>query len=208
MYDQTPWFYSRAARSQWCCQHPSVCLCELTGAKIPTVLTDSTVVVFAVLLFLSGYVLQQRTVESLHSAIRPRAPEPRHRPQVADPVPVNPTMKSTRPFGRLRDRVKLQSQLSAQDEPFDWSKLAYAQLVRDHSDVCNALIFFADLNRLRSPVPRLLLFPRNWIGKEDEYNTNPYLDTSRRLLKKASRRYRVILVPIDPVGSGSDGMHF
>jgi len=80
--------------------------------------------------------------------------------------------------------------------------LAYAQLVRDHSEVCNALILFADLHRLRSPVPRLLLFPRSWTRDSDGEVFDPLLETTRRLIKKAARWYRVILVPVDPVAGG------
>jgi hypothetical protein len=76
--------------------------------------------------------------------------------------------------------------------------LAYAQLVRDHSEICNALILFSDLHRLKSSAPRLLLFPQHWIQERDGEELDPFLETSRRLLKKASRRYRVTLVPIKP----------
>ena len=86
----------------------------------------------------------------------------------------------------------------AADKPFDWSKLAFAQLVRDHSEICNALIIFSDLHRLKSAAPRLLLFPQHWIEDHDGDSPNPFLETSKRLLKKASRRYRVTLVPIQP----------
>jgi hypothetical protein len=98
----------------------------------------------------------------------------------------------------------IQAHLTAQDQPFDWSKLAYAQLVRDHSEVCNALILFADLHRLKSPVPRLLLFPRSWSRDADGEVFDPLLETSKRLIRKASRWYRVILVPIDPVAGGKN----
>lgn len=162
------------------------------------------VIIFTFLLFLSGYVVQQRTVKSLHTALRPHSPSPRHKP-VSDTAHLNPTTRFTRPPGKLRDREKLQADLTAQDEFFDWSKLAYAQLVRDHSEVCNALILFAELHRLRSPAPRLLLFPKDWVRDNDGEVLNPYLETSRRLLRKASRRYRVVLVPVEPTMEGKDG---
>ena len=113
-------------------------------------------------------------------------------------TPVDPTNRFNRPFGRIRDRLKWQNQLIAADAPFDWSQLAFAQLVRDHSEICNALIIFSDLHRLKSAAPRLLLFPQHWIEEKDGDAPNPFLETSKRLLKKASRRYRVTLVPIKP----------
>jgi hypothetical protein len=199
---KSPPCYSPVAKSPWCCPRQLV-RPAATLQSNQTYLTKPLVVIFTFLLFLSGYVMQQRTVQSLHTVIRPQAPIPRHKPPLAEAsIPINPSKKSTRPFGHLRDRAKLQSHLASQDAPFSWSKLAYAQVVRDHAEVCNALIFFADLNRLKSPVPRLLLFPRPWARDSDGDVLDPSLELSKRLLRKASRRYRVILVPIDPVGSG------
>jgi len=51
-------------------------------------------------------------------------------------------------------------------------------------------------------VPRLLLFPRSWARDSDGEVFDPLLETSRRLIKKAARWYRVILVPVDPVAGG------
>ncbi|KAL0263109.1 hypothetical protein SLS55_002085 [Diplodia seriata] len=59
---------------------------------------------------------------------------------------------------------------------------------------------FAELQREKSPAARVLLFPRDWI--EDEEDEDPYLETSRRLLRAAARRYRVVLRPVDPVIKG------
>lgn len=67
--------------------------------------------------------------------------------------------------------------------------------MREHSEVCNALILFGELHRSKSPVPRLLLFPAAWIA--DREDTDQEWETTRRLLRKATRRYRVTLVPID-----------
>jgi hypothetical protein len=55
---------------------------------------------------------------------------------------------------------------------------------------------------MKSAAPRLLLFPQHWIEEKDGEAPNPFMETSRRLLKKASRRYRVTLVPIQPDVAG------
>jgi hypothetical protein len=178
---------------------------NLASSHVQLELMGLTVFLFTLLLFLSGYIIQQRTVDSLHTALRPRAPSPRHKsPLITEQVQINPTTRLSRPFGKLRDRAKIQAHFSTKDDAFDWTKLAYAQLVRDHSELCNALILFAQLHRLRSPAPKLLLFPQEWVIDNDGDISYPYLETSRRLLRKAARRYRVALVPIEPDLKGGD----
>lgn len=73
--------------------------------------------------------------------------------------------------------------------------MAYAQVVREHSEICNALILFGELYRSKSPVPKLLLFPAAWIADREDIDQE--WETTRRLLRKATRRYRAILVPIE-----------
>jgi hypothetical protein len=151
------------------------------------------VTAFTFLLFLSGYVIQQRTVQGLQAAIRPRAPFPHV--QALVPTVTDPRVKASRPFGRLKDYAKLQLHLQEQGKPFSWDRLAYAQIVREHSEVCDALILFGELYRSKSPVPKLLLFPAAWISDKDE--SNQEWETTHRLLRKATRRYRATLVPIE-----------
>ncbi|KAE9966980.1 hypothetical protein BLS_006645 [Venturia inaequalis] len=171
----------------------------LTSSQVQVVLSSGIVFIFTFLLFLSGYVVQQRSVAQLQTAIRPRAPSPRHHPPpTTENIQTNPTSRLSRPFGKLRDRAKLQAHFVNKDNPFDWSKLAYAQVVRDHSELCNALILFNSLHRLRSPAPKLLLFPKEWILDNDGDIASQEVETSRRLLKKAARWYQTTLVPIEP----------
>lgn len=73
--------------------------------------------------------------------------------------------------------------------------------------MCNAIMLFGELHRLKSPAKRVLLFPRAWAleKKADRGDaSDPYLDTSRRLLKLAARRYRVELRPVGPVVEGTN----
>ncbi|TID15079.1 glycosyltransferase family 8 protein [Venturia nashicola] len=171
----------------------------LTSSQVQVVLSSGIVFIFTLLLFLSGYVVQQRSVAQLQTAIRPRAPSPRHQPPpTTEHIQSNPTSRLSRPFGKLRDRAKLQAHFVDKNNPFDWSRLAYAQVVRDHSELCNALVLFNSLHRLRSPAPKLLLFPKEWILDNDGYLASQEVETSRRLLKKAARWYQTTLVPIEP----------
>lgn len=142
---------------------------------------------------------------------------------------------------------------SADDAKPDWSRLAYVQLVRSHSDVCTAVMLFAALANERSPARRVLLFPRVWAGadedgdgeeegedkegqgdglmyqdssnvyrgtkrnsksrmtatgkrisRKDAILEDPWLETSRRLLRVAARRYGVTLRPLHPSTPDAD----
>lgn len=67
-------------------------------------------------------------------------------------------------------------------------------------------MLFSALHRQKSAPRRVLLFPKVWaVGAQGEVQ-DPDVETSRRLLRKAARRYRVLLVPVDPfVGTGTEG---
>jgi len=49
------------------------------------------------------------------------------------------------------------------------------------------------------------MFPQAWATSEEGEVTDPWLDTSRRLMKKAARRYRVQLQPMTTAVKGADG---
>jgi hypothetical protein len=172
----------------------------LTSSQVSVALSSAVIVSFTSLLFLAGYILQQQTLHSLRAAIGPQIPLPRHKIGQPTITPVNPRSRLSRPFGKLKDQLYLH------EETFDWEKLAHAQLVRGHDDVCHALILFHELYRLRSPVPKLLLFPQVWVKERGvDEPEDLELQTSLRLLRKASRRYRVILVPVGPISKGANG---
>ncbi|KAI9832157.1 MAG: hypothetical protein M1819_004508 [Sarea resinae] len=65
-------------------------------------------------------------------------------------------------------------------------------------------MLFADLYRMKSPAQRVLLFPKTWATTGKGEYSDPYLDTSKRLLKMAARRYDVTLQPVDPIVEGAD----
>jgi hypothetical protein len=88
-------------------------------------------------------------------------------------------------------------------EKVDWQRLAHVQLARNHHDVCSAIMVLAEFHRMRSPARRLLLFPEEWAAERDEHGraeiTDPFIDSSRRLLRLAARRYGVELRPVRPL---------
>jgi len=75
--------------------------------------------------------------------------------------------------------------------------------VRDHNEVCGAVMVFEELFLHKSPARRVLIFPSNWVEEPKESATDvgekhkdTYALTRRRLLQKAARRFRVDLVPV------------
>ena len=157
--------------------------------------------------------LQQRNVSGLQQAIKPRLPSVPPRLAEINDLPKQ-TISSSRLFrgssGEAHlaqtDFQKIRSDSAAGQ--VDWQRLAHVQIVRHHRDVCNAIMVLADLHRLQSPARRILLFPQAWAlekksHKGDVYD--PFIDSSRRLIKLAARRYGVELRPITPLAGPSDG---
>lgn len=68
-------------------------------------------------------------------------------------------------------------------------------------------MFFGDLARLKSPARRILLFPQAWAMEKQAAKhelIDPYMDITRRLLRRAARRYNVELRPIaTPAGQAN-----
>ena len=87
-----------------------------------------------------------------------------------------------------------------------WSKVAYVQLVTQHLHVCSAVMLFAQLVRQKSKAERVLLYPKGWDRGEDtiQEHLDPYIETSKRLLKMASGRYGVVLKAMEP-GNEAEG---
>ena len=171
---------------------------------------ESLVGIFTLFLFLSGYVLQQRTVTGLQEAIKPRIPPPppslaiqqdQQQPLSSSELQPSRFFSSRNDGGHVAytDFSKARQDTSASVK---WNRLAHIQLVSDHHDVCNAIMVLAELHRLKSPARRLLLFPQAWAAEKKAgkgETLDPFLDSSRRLMRMAARRYGVELRPISPV---------
>jgi len=68
-------------------------------------------------------------------------------------------------------------------------------------------MFFGDLARLKSPARRILLFPQAWAMEKQAAKhdlIDPYMDITRRLLRRAARRYNVELRPIAATAGKED----
>lgn len=173
-------------------------------------MTESTVCTFTLLLFLSGYVLQQKTVKGLQDAIKPRLPPAP--PTLNVQTPLAEFIQSSRHFGGSigsKGRIAYQKFMRTEDASasVNWNRLAHVQLARTHHDVCNAIMVFGELHRLKSPARRVLLFPHPWAADKQASKSDisdPFIDSTRRLMRLAARRYGVELRPISPVVKGGE----
>lgn len=185
----------------------------LTQSQASIAFSSTLVVVFTLLLFLSGFVLQQRTVKSLHSSLQPRIPQrppPTTSQQQAEQVEIAERLLKSRYFNRRGGRVALadlKRDVHEANAKIDWTRLAHIQLVTSHHEVCNAIMILADLQKMRSPARRVLLFPQSWAEEKQAAKgepSDPYLDSTRRLMRMAARRYHIELRPIQPTFSAEE----
>ncbi|KAL8921817.1 MAG: hypothetical protein Q9208_005574 [Pyrenodesmia sp. 3 TL-2023] len=161
----------------------------LTSGQISMAISSFIVFIFTFLLFLSGYVLQQQTVRSLQAVIKP---------QPVAPPPPSPVL--AKHFGTPPGHSFYDKYLASNRPKGGWVKVAYVQLVREHLHVCNALMLFAVLEEQESMAQRVLIYPKEWDQQASEQKTlDPLVETSRRLLREAAKRYRVMLQPVEPM---------
>lgn len=168
----------------------------LTSAHVSLILSSVVVVICAIGIFLAGLVVQNHTVENLHAALRPHNPISRSQARHE-----HSNAKLQGSFDSLTSGLHL-----SKETAFDWSRLAQAQFVKNHDEVCDAVIVLHELYRSRSAAPKLLIFPRTWIREQGGADPiDEELERTVTLLRKASRLYRAILVPIGPLIEGSNG---
>ncbi|RYP67248.1 hypothetical protein DL771_007337 [Monosporascus sp. 5C6A] len=74
----------------------------------------------------------------------------------------------------------------------DWSRFAYTQYVTNQAYLCNSVMIFETLHRLKSKADRVMMYPENMM---DPAETNPESEEAR-LLVKARDQYNVKLVPV------------
>ncbi|CAO2651413.1 Nn.00g039830.m01.CDS01 [Neocucurbitaria sp. VM-36] len=173
----------------------------LTSSQVSVILSAVIVFLFTLALFLSGYVLQQRYVHNLQAAIKPRVPKPLPPPNPIEPPTLD--VKWARPMGGRPDVDETYAQYIA-GQTLDWSRLGYVQVVREHVELCSAVMLLSDLHRMKSPAKRILMFPRLWLVTNEDDQYGPEMSTTRRLLRTAARRYGVTLMPMEPIVEGAD----
>ncbi|KAL8933080.1 MAG: hypothetical protein Q9211_005973, partial [Gyalolechia sp. 1 TL-2023] len=137
----------------------------------------------------------QQTVRSLQATIKP---------QPVAPPPPSPVL--AKHFGTPPGHSFFDKYLSSNRPKGGWAKVAHVQLLREHIHVCNALMLFAVLEDQESMAQRMILYPKEWdkqvAGQE---SLDPQVQTSKRLLRDAAKRYKVMLQPVDPLLKIRDG---
>ncbi|TKA75340.1 hypothetical protein B0A55_05560 [Friedmanniomyces simplex] len=185
----------------------------LSQSQVSVVVSSSVVLIFTFLLFLSGYIIQQRTVTGLQAAIKPRLPKPptpiiHQQPQDDDgQTELHSSSRLFNPKARVA-YTRLSALEDTRNNDINWHRLAHVQLARNHHDVCNAIMVLAELYRLKSPARRVLLFPQEWAVEKEGKGmrgdfSDPFLASSRRLLRMAARRYGVELRPVGATINGT-----
>ncbi|KAL2842495.1 nucleotide-diphospho-sugar transferase [Aspergillus pseudodeflectus] len=76
-------------------------------------------------------------------------------------------------------------------DPVDWSSFAYTQYVTNGAYLCNSVMLFETLHRLKSKADRLMMYPNNFSADEQDQSSES------RLLRKARDDYGVKLMPIE-----------
>jgi hypothetical protein len=175
----------------------------LTSSTVSVILSTGVVCLFTLLLFFSGYVLQQQSVRNIQSALRP--------PEVPDLIAGHGSAAS--PFQK-RDQSLLsglipekQQKHVAHAQPGAGGNYAYLQLLSspNPSDVCSAILFFKQLATNGTAInDRLFMYPREWdlLSSDDVSHS---VATALSLLRAASIKYNVWLLPIDMTAATSAG---
>lgn len=179
----------------------------LTPSTVSALITGSIVCTFTFLLFLSGYVLQQRTVESLREAIRaPPAPKPvptlpakfrvsENGTDIIAGTPLEPLIEGSVNEGSEIAFVEVQDQKPTPqiDEAAD--SLAYLLTLPEPSDLCSAVLFakwqrqFANLN----PYPSIIiLYPTVW-----EIEQTPTHVAALTFMRDMQEEYALQYHPVD-----------
>lgn len=84
----------------------------------------------------------------------------------------------------------------------DWSQYAYTQYVTNKEYLCNSVMIFETLYRLKAKADRVMMYPENMMSPTE---TNP-TSNEAKLLVKARDRYGVKLVPVSVQRrNGGDG---
>jgi len=188
----------------------------LSQSQVSVVASSTVVLIFTFLLFFSGYIIQQRTVTGLQAAIRPRIPKPptpilQLQQQAENEENGHTELQSSSRLFNNKARIAY-TRLSALEDTraeINWQRLAHVQLARNHHDVCNSIMVLAELYRLKSPARRVLMFPQEWAVEKEGKGmrgdfSDPFLASSRRLLRMAARRYGVELRPVGRVVNGTE----
>ncbi|KAJ5908506.1 hypothetical protein N7495_001188 [Penicillium taxi] len=152
----------------------------LTSSTVSAILSMGVIALFTILLFLAGYVLQQQSVKSIQIALRP--PE-----------------RASQGHGSLGSTFQSPMQPRG--------NYAYLQLLSqpDPSDICSAILFFKQIATNGSAIhDRLFMYPQEWDRMSTAKISKPAA-TALAILRAASIKYGIWLLPIDMTAATSMG---
>ncbi|KAE8377200.1 hypothetical protein BDV26DRAFT_264101 [Aspergillus bertholletiae] len=161
----------------------------LTSSTVSVILSSGVICIFTFVLFLSGYVLQQQSVRSIQHAIKP-------------PQPPGPILGFAHHGGNTKRNL-----LESPDSDLPKGNYAYLQLLStpDPSNICSAILFFKTLSTNNTAIQdRLFMYPQEWDQTPSHELTAP-VSTALSLLRAASLKYNIWLLPIDMTAATSAG---
>ncbi|KAL4877477.1 hypothetical protein BJY04DRAFT_198048 [Aspergillus karnatakaensis] len=169
----------------------------LTHSTVSVIVSTGVVSIFTFLLFLSGYALQQQSVRTIQHAIRPpeRPKSHLYKRSSQDPLSEVDVEES------LDEQIP---QVEIYDSPGAEGNYAYLQLLSDPdpSNICSAILFFKQLSTDGSAIQdRLFMYPSTW----DTMTLTKPVSTALALLRAASLKYDIWLLPIDMSAATSAG---
>lgn len=88
---------------------------------------------------------------------------------------------------------KVSNPLPLQITEIQWTDFAYTQYVTNPNYLCNSVMIFESLERLKSKADRVMMYPQEWTVPEDDGANSTY---ESKLLAEARDLYNVKLVPI------------
>ncbi|KAI9045349.1 uncharacterized protein KD926_008775 [Aspergillus affinis] len=176
----------------------------LTSSTVSVILSTGVISIFTILLFLSGYTLQQQSVRNIQHALRPPAPP---EPKIGHGSGESSFQGTKR---------SLLSDLVSDDNPDDsghtqsptGGNYAYLQLLShpDPSNICSAILFFKQLASNGTAVQdRLFMYPQEWDMMAATNQLSEPVSTALSLLRDASLKYGIWLLPIDMTAATSAG---
>jgi len=189
----------------------------LTSSTVSVVLSSGVVCMFTFLLFLSGYVLQQQSVRSIQDALRNPAPTSAARSFMPRNGVHNDIYESQKDGqGDLSDLkyggvtgqnilADLESNGGKTNPAGKGGNYAYLQLLStpDPSNICSAILFFKRLAESGTAVQdRLFMYPQDW---DVMTPASKGVSTALSLLRSASSKYNIWLLPIDMSAATKSG---
>lgn len=180
----------------------------LTSSTVSAIVSMGVIAIFTILLFLSGYVLQQQSVKNIQHALRPPSEQPpvlKHGSSGSTfQKPAQKRSLSDSDLGLVADQEILRSQNHHTSSKGNY---AYLQLLSrpDPSDICSAVLFFKQLATNGTAVQdRLFMYPQEWDRMSSKKLGKP-ASIALSILRTASIKYGIWLLPIDMTAAKSRG---